>query len=41
MRENKEQFMNRDDLCSFRTTFIEDEKYILSRYDTTDQDLFF
>lgn len=37
----REHTMNRDELCSIGTAFVEDEKYILSRYDTTDKDLFF
>lgn len=32
--------MNRDELCSIGVIFAEDDKYLLSRYDTTEQDLF-
>ena len=33
--------MNRDELCSIGTIFVEDEKYVLSRYEEKDRDLFF
>lgn len=33
--------MNKDDICAIGVTFVEDEKYTLSRYCITDQDLFF
>ena len=29
--------MNRDELCSTGVTFVEDEKYALSRYDVAEQ----
>lgn len=32
--------MNRDELCSIGVIFAEDDKYLLSRYETTEQDLF-
>ncbi len=33
--------MNRDDICAIGVTFVEDKNYTLSRYCTTEQDLFF
>lgn len=33
--------MNRDELCSIGTIFVEDEKYVLSRYEEKDRDLYF
>lgn len=32
--------MKRDELCTIGTVFIEDEKYVLSRYEVTEQDLY-
>lgn len=37
----KEDTMSRDELCSIGVTFVEDEKYTLSRYDVSEQELFF
>ena len=33
--------MSGDELCSIGVTFVEDEKYTLSRYDVSEQELFF
>ena len=33
--------MNRDELCSIGTIFVEDENYVLSRYEENEQDLYF
>ena len=32
--------MKRDELCTIGTMFIEDEKYVLSRYEVTERDLY-
>lgn len=32
--------MERDELCSSRKVFVEDEKYVLSRYEVSEQDLY-
>ena len=32
--------MNRDELCPVGVIFAEDEKYVISRYEATDQDLY-
>lgn len=33
--------MNRDELCYIGTVFVEDDNYLLSRYEDTDQDMYF
>ncbi|MGN0495658.1 MAG: hypothetical protein ACI4GW_05470 [Lachnospiraceae bacterium] len=33
--------MTRDEICSIGTTFVDEEDYELSRYEETEQDLYF